>query len=660
MKLTTRQRKQIENALLDGFDMAGLERMLRLEMDVFLEQVAGGSNLTETVHALVDWAERADTVPDLIAAARRANPNNVALTTLFNESAMWAERAPQQESLPASRPLRRRLWPVLGLTVLVAILVVVAATTGLIAWQTQQALCGDSPLCVLVAEFSSRDEQAGRDLAEEIRAELIEELGGGLADEAVIRVANRVEDAQSAQALAAQEDALLVIWGSIKELDGNRVRVRFELTDLLGVGESTGLPPFRAEPVNYDEVSGQVECTDCFDVSLGELGQRIDIVAHAAAGFLHYAERPEQAYHEFLKAMHCAGETIDPDLLDLLSPQCEVTAQPDGWDPGLLTYYAGKSAVQSGDYAAGIDLLARAARQNPADPAAPIGIASAYQGWIGQGEAPEVVAALAEAERRIETLSAQVVDPSDLAALRYDLGLVFELAGDWESAAAQYGDAARRFGENPSAYVSLIRQGHAQRQAGDPRGAESTLRHASHLVPDAPWAYLEMARLAWYDNDDPAAAQARLDQAARAAPEAMGIHMARAELCRARADYVCAEEAYDAALTLGSDSGLLHVRVGDFYRPTDPVLDHQSWARAAQQYTWAEDFRGADPWLHERLGYVAYNIGQVDDAVKHYEEAVRLSYGGASQRLTCALARSYEAAGRPEAAQPLQEQCEPN
>ncbi len=157
MKLTTRQRKQIETALLDGFDMAGLERMLRLEMDVFLEQVAGGNNLTETVHALVDWAERTDNVPDLIAAAHRSNPNNVALTTLFNESAMWTEHVPQKESLPASRPLRRRLWPVLGLAVLVAVFVVVAAATGLLAWQTRQApVRRQSTLCTGGRVFVTR------------------------------------------------------------------------------------------------------------------------------------------------------------------------------------------------------------------------------------------------------------------------------------------------------------------------------------------------------------------------------------------------------------------------------------------------------------------------------------------------------------------------
>ena len=256
--------------------------------------------------------------------------------------------------------------------------------------------------------------------------------------------------------------------------------------------------------------------------------------------------------------------------------------------------------------------------------------------------------------------SARVVAPIDLAVLRYDHGLVHELGGDWQAAADNYGEAARLFGENSSAYVSLVQQGHAQRQAGDLDGAESTLLRARDLVPRAPWAYLELARLAWYGGEDTVAALAWLDRAEAAAPDSADVRIGRAKLCSDWDDYACAEEAYDAALALGSDSGLLHVRVGDFYRPADPVLDHQSWERAAQQYTWAENFRGADPWLHERLGYVAFNIGQVDDAVEHFEEAVRLSYGGASQRLTCALARSYEAAGRPEAAQPLQEQCEPN
>jgi len=75
--------------LLGAFDGATLEQMVRIELDVNLEQVAGGKNLTERVHNLVAWAEQKDLIVALVYGALRQNPNNANLQKLASDVKMW-------------------------------------------------------------------------------------------------------------------------------------------------------------------------------------------------------------------------------------------------------------------------------------------------------------------------------------------------------------------------------------------------------------------------------------------------------------------------------------------------------------------------------------------------------------------------------------------
>ena len=53
-----------------------LQILVREEMNVRLDEVVGGSNLTETVAELVSWAESEGKLPDLVSAAIKKNPRN--------------------------------------------------------------------------------------------------------------------------------------------------------------------------------------------------------------------------------------------------------------------------------------------------------------------------------------------------------------------------------------------------------------------------------------------------------------------------------------------------------------------------------------------------------------------------------------------------------
>lgn len=142
------------------------------------------------------------------------------------------------------------------------------------------------------------------------------------------------------------------------------------------------------------QLPGAVICANCMDITEGALGQRIAIVAHAAAGLLHYAEQPEQAYADFMAALDCAGEVVDPDLLAMLAAGVHRKPEhPAESESGPLHYYAGKVAVLTGDYPTGIELSCR-----PPPPKTSmtrrrrLEFGAAYQEWTGDKKAPEAVA----------------------------------------------------------------------------------------------------------------------------------------------------------------------------------------------------------------------------------------------------------------------------
>lgn len=89
MRLTKQQFLQLKTALLDGYDRAGLRRMVRLGLDVSLDEITSGTTDSDVVFDLIERAERSDKVPDLIAAAAESNDHNEALRQLQQDSSTW-------------------------------------------------------------------------------------------------------------------------------------------------------------------------------------------------------------------------------------------------------------------------------------------------------------------------------------------------------------------------------------------------------------------------------------------------------------------------------------------------------------------------------------------------------------------------------------------
>jgi tetratricopeptide (TPR) repeat protein len=666
--LTSDHIQRLQDALLAAYDLASLRRMVRTQLDEDLERIVPveGRTLTDIVYDLIRHYAAESGIPRLLSGARAGeggnNPELVQVEGEFAGLDFESLPLPQEETRPVTRPGRSLLVAAVAIA---AVLLVAGLLwflwPQLTAWWTGPA-CAGNPLCAVVARVAGPDPAQADELTAEIAQQIRDVLGqdqSDSADRAEVVITSGVEDPEAARTLAADEGALLVVWGRILQQAG-KLRVHFELADLLGVGEAHGLRTLRAEPLLYDPVAGHVVCANCFDITAGELGQRIAIVAHAAAGLLHYADRPEQAFADFMAALYCAGEEIDPELQAVLQPVCARRERSTDWNPALLHYYAGKSAVLSGNYAAGIALLQVAAAENKYDPAAPLGIGAALQSWTGDDKVPEAVAAFDDAVARIHDLASKTADDADRAALYHDLGLIYELQGDWPSAADNYAKAVEVFGAGkPSAYVSLIRLGYALEQGGDLAGAETRFQQALSLGKNAPWAYLELANLAWAGRQDRQAAEEWLRQAEQAAPNTSYVQLVRAELCAAWEDVACTKEAYQAALDRRPNSGWLHGRVGEFYLPTNPVRAGQSWDKAAEHYGWAVDLRPQDPWSHERLAYVLSNQGRPAEAADHYTRAIALTYGDlAPARLYCSLAAAQECAGMADATQASRGECE--
>lgn len=61
------------------FEEASLRRMLRMQMNVELDQVSGGMTFADKVFSLVQWAERNGQVAALIKAAAAENRGNLEL-----------------------------------------------------------------------------------------------------------------------------------------------------------------------------------------------------------------------------------------------------------------------------------------------------------------------------------------------------------------------------------------------------------------------------------------------------------------------------------------------------------------------------------------------------------------------------------------------------
>lgn len=81
MELTGDQFEQLQEAVINAFPQSELDQMVRIELSQRLSTIVAGSNDTDRVFNLIEWAESNNKVIDLIRGACRRNPSNDNLRT---------------------------------------------------------------------------------------------------------------------------------------------------------------------------------------------------------------------------------------------------------------------------------------------------------------------------------------------------------------------------------------------------------------------------------------------------------------------------------------------------------------------------------------------------------------------------------------------------
>lgn len=530
-------------------------------------------------------------------------------------------------------------------------------------WAQNAPTCPPTYVCILVAELLPTDSEIAQGATTDIWQQMKEVLNKLAPSRYVLRSSPAISDTATAESVARQDGSLLVVWGEVQATT-KQLRIHFELVDRLGVNESRQVRAYRAQPLLYDSIGRTIECFHCFYTDLaGEVAQQARMVAYTAIGLVDYVQgRYKEAEKAFTGALTCLGaegELLDAVMVKDLAVLCP-SIVAENISSALLYYYLGKARVLQGNYQAAIAALTHAAALNPYDPAALIGIGSAYQSWLGQKDAQPALDALLQATARAEQVK-ESLDRSRWPLIDYNVGLINELLGDETAAAHHYAAVVDFYRDEPvAAYIALVALSRVQRKS-DPAAARQTLEQARTLDSSAPWAYLELAFL---DRHDRRLVAQHLNQAARYAAHEAYVSIVRAELCeqwwretQQLADHECAATAYTEALTRQT-SGWLYGQIGELYLPTNPLLPGQSWERAANHFRASVALRPNDPWAHERLAYVLLNQQVDDEAIEHYEQTIALSYlGVAPAGIYCNLGVAQARNGMAAAAKQNYERC---
>lgn len=70
------QIQELLSALLDAYNPSILRQMVRIALNQRLDEIVSGETFDDQVFNLIDWAERTDSIPELIAKAQAYNPSN--------------------------------------------------------------------------------------------------------------------------------------------------------------------------------------------------------------------------------------------------------------------------------------------------------------------------------------------------------------------------------------------------------------------------------------------------------------------------------------------------------------------------------------------------------------------------------------------------------
>ena len=93
MKLSSNERKQLLKVIIDSYpDINDIEIFIKLELGENLDNIAGGSNNTQKVFKLIEWAETTGKLIDLLNAVSQDRPDNSDLqNTIKNLQKKYAQ-----------------------------------------------------------------------------------------------------------------------------------------------------------------------------------------------------------------------------------------------------------------------------------------------------------------------------------------------------------------------------------------------------------------------------------------------------------------------------------------------------------------------------------------------------------------------------------------
>ena len=100
MQLNREQIKEVQEALLSGYDEDSLRMMVRVELGEELAAIAKGSTLKILVFNLIEWAERSGRIFELIDGAHADLPGNAGIQQVWEASQAW--RKPAAVSAPST------------------------------------------------------------------------------------------------------------------------------------------------------------------------------------------------------------------------------------------------------------------------------------------------------------------------------------------------------------------------------------------------------------------------------------------------------------------------------------------------------------------------------------------------------------------------------
>ncbi len=226
MKLSSNERKQLLKVIIDSYpDITDIEIFIKLELGENLDNIAGGSNNTQKVFKLIEWAETTGKLIDLLNAVSQDRPDNSDLqNTIKNLQEKYAQDNKVTTVISQPDPKNNNLSLVVR-SCFLGIAIIVIGLTGYTIFSKPKLDCIDTPLKnqangikIIIPDFEGNQDP-------NLETSLLERFRKGIPYDVIIcrqinqKIKKSSEANQIGQKLLLEDtNYILVIWGSFSEL----------------------------------------------------------------------------------------------------------------------------------------------------------------------------------------------------------------------------------------------------------------------------------------------------------------------------------------------------------------------------------------------------------------------------------------------------------